>query len=308
VELPHRLRSAFSGAVAALATIALSDSLAAAERRLEVRPSAVEATVAGPLSVPEDAVVRWIDDAAAGVTAYLGRYPVPHVHLYIRAGGRGGVGHGVTFGGRAPRVRVDVGRQAKVADLRSDWVLTHEMFHLAFPDLTSDDTWAEEGLSTYIEPLGRARIGTISEDKVWADLIEGVPQGVRPVRGRGLHGTDDWGRTYWGGALFWLLADVGIREQSGGRHGLPEALAGILDAGGDIRARWDLRRTLAVGDRAVGLKVLTALYDRMAAAPGTADLGDLWRRLGVRREGGRVVYDDQAPLASVRRAIVGAPR
>jgi hypothetical protein len=182
------------------------------------------------------------------------------------------------------------------------------MFHLAFPDLTSDDTWAEEGLSTYIEPLGRARIGTISEEKVWADLIEGVPQGVRPVRGRGLHGTDDWGRTYWGGALFWLLADVGIREQSGGRHGLPDALAGILDAGGDIRARWDLRRALAVGDRAVGLKVLTALYDRMAAAPGTADLGDLWRRLGVRREGGRVVYDEQAPLASVRHAIVGAPR
>jgi hypothetical protein len=287
-------------------TVPFSPAVRAADRRLKVRAPAVEATVSGQLPVTEATVVRWIDEAAAAVTAYLGRYPVASVRLRIRAGGAGGIGHGVTLGGRAPQVRVDVGRQTKLADLRADWILTHEMFHLAFPDLTSDDTWAEEGLSTYIEPLGRARVGTISADKVWADLIEGIPQGARPVRGRGLHGTRDWGRTYWGGAMFWLLADVGIREQTHGRHGLPNALGGILEAGGDIRARWDLRRALEVGDRAVGVKVLSDLYSRVAAKPGTVDLDDLWRRLGVRQERGRIVYDDRAPLASVRSAIAGS--
>ena len=283
--LSRSLAGSLDGTVLAFcaATAILCSPVWAADRRLVVRTPAVEATISGRLPVPEPDLVQWIDDAAAAVTTYLGRYPVPRVRLRIRAGGSGGIGRGMTFGGGAPQVRVDVGRDTKLADLRSDWVLTHEMFHLAFPDLTSDDTWAEEGLSTYIEPLGRARIGTISADKVWADLIEGIPQGARPVRARGLHGTGDWGRTYWGGALFWLLADVGIREKTHGRHGLPDALVGILEAGGDIRAHWDLRRTLAAADRAVGVSLLSDLYDRLAARPGTVDLDDLWRRLGVRR-------------------------
>jgi hypothetical protein len=33
----------------------------------------------------------------------------------------------------------------------------------------------------------------------------------------GLDDTDSWGRTYWGGALFCLLADVRFRERTGNR-------------------------------------------------------------------------------------------
>jgi hypothetical protein len=38
-------------------------------------------------------------------------------------------------------------------------------------------------------------------------------------------------------------------------------------------------------------------------APGTVDLADMWKRLGVRVEAGRVTFDDHAPLAALRRAI-----
>jgi hypothetical protein len=69
-----------------------------------------------------------------------------------------------------------------------------------------------------------------------------------------------------------------------------------------------LPRTLAVADRAVGVDVLTELYRQYAEAPGTVDLGRHWIRLGVRRVRDKVVYDDSAPLAEVRRAIVGRPR
>jgi len=34
------------------------------------------------------------------------------------------------------------------------------------------------------------------------------------------------------------------------------------------------------------------------------DLPDLWKQLGVGRENGKVVFDDSAPLASIRRAIM----
>jgi hypothetical protein len=55
----------------------------------------------------------------------------------------------------------------------------------------------------------------------------------------------------------------------------------------------------------VGLTVLADLYRELGLASGPApELGELWRRLGVRRAGGRISYDDDAPLAGVRRAIV----
>jgi hypothetical protein len=41
----------------------------------------------------------------------------------------------------------------------------------------------------------------------------------------------------------------------------------------------------------------------MALAPGSVDLAALWKRLGVRVDGGRVVFDDGAPLAALRLAI-----
>jgi hypothetical protein len=138
--------------------------------------------------------------------------------------------------------------------------------------------------------------------------MEGVPKGMPPRGDRGLPGTKEWGRTYWGGALFWLLADMRIREQTRNRRGLPDVLDGILDAGGDIRARWDLQRALAIGDKAVGLTVLSDLYRQMGTAPGAVDLMELWHRLGIGWARGRVVYDNSAPLAEVRRAIVSAPQ
>ena len=51
---------------------------------------------------------------------------------------------------------------------------------------------------------------------------------------RGLDRTRTWGRTYWGGALFCLMADVEIRKQTGNRVGLQDALRTILSAGGSI--------------------------------------------------------------------------
>ena len=295
------------GAVLAAVTLASPRPGLGADHRLTVGGGRIDVSITGSGSLPEPALLRWIDNAARGVTAYFGRYPVPQVRLRVRTGTSGGVGHGITHGGRVPSIGIQVGRAADESDLRDDWVLTHEMVHLAFPDLVSDDAWAEEGLATYVEPLARARLGLLSEDEVWSGLISELPKGL-PRRGdQGLHGTEDWGRTYWGGALFWLIADVRIREKTGNRRGLPDALAEILDAGGDIRANWGLLRALDAGDRALGLTVLSDLYRELGVAPGTPDLAELWRRLGVRRVGGRVLYDNSAALAHVRRAIVGAP-
>ena len=163
--------------------------------------------------------------------------------------------------------------------------------------------WAEEGLATYVEPIARARAGELSPEKMWRDLVRGLPQGL-PQRGdEGLDQTHTWGRTYWGGALFWLLADVEIRERTGNRFGLEHALRALVARGGSIADRWPLQSALDVGDRAVGAKVLEELYAKMGSRPVEVDLDALFLRLGVALRGTAVEFDDRAPLAPIRRAI-----
>ena len=43
------------------------------------------------------------------------------------------------------------------ADLEQDWVMTHEMCHLAFPSMDEKYVWLGEGLASYLEPLACER-------------------------------------------------------------------------------------------------------------------------------------------------------
>lgn len=181
--------------------------------------------------------------------------------------------------------------------------MTHEMVHLALPNLDESHHWLEEGLATYVEPVARARAGQLSPERVWRDMVDGMPQGEPEEGDRGLDRTPTWGRTYWGGALFCLLADVGIRKATHNTKGLEDALRGILAAGGSIESDWEVSRVLSTGDKAVGTNTLEELYDEMKASPHPVDLDSLWRDLGVEVNGRTVVFHDDAPSAEIRRSI-----
>jgi predicted metalloprotease with PDZ domain len=131
-----------------------------------------------------------------------------------------------------------------------------------------------------------------------------MPKGQPEASDQGLDGTPTWGRTYWGGALFCLAADVDIRTRTSNRHSLDDALRAVLAQGGNIAVSWPIERVLEVGDRATGVPVLRTLFERMAPRAERVDLEGLWRRLGVSRRGGTVAFDDAAPLAAVRRAMM----
>jgi len=179
------------------------------------------------------------------------------------------------------------------------------MVHLAFPSVPENNHWIEEGLATYVEPIARARAGNLTQEKIWGDMVEGMPQGLPKPGDRGLDFTHTWGRTYWGGALFCLLADVDIRKTTGNRMGLEDGLRGILKAGGSIEVEWPLMRALQTADQATGVPVLEQLYEKMRATPVSPDLDQLWKDLGIKYDGERVTFDDSAPLAAVRKAIGG---
>jgi hypothetical protein len=258
----------------------------------------------GPLTEAERPIaVRWIQRAGRAVANYYGNFPMsrPVVRIALGDGTKARGGHASGWNG--PRVQISLGRSATDETLADDWVLTHEMLHLCFPSLKEQHHWLEEGMATYCEPVARARIGNLTTERVWGDMVEGMPQGEPQSGDRGLDYTHTWGRTYWGGALFCLQADVEIRRRTNNRYGLEHALRAIAAAGGTIEHDWDIDRVIDVGDQAVGVPVLRELYDQNKATAVTIDLNALWKKLGVARTGGKTSFHDDAPLASVRKAI-----
>jgi hypothetical protein len=274
--------------------------------QLEIGGGVIEVAFApGELTLPRARVMAWVTRAAQAVTEYYGRFPVEHLRLLIipHLGTR--VLSGTAYGYRGPAIKIALGHAVDEADLERDWIMAHEMVHLGFPFMPDEHGWAAEGIATYVEPLARIRVGQLRAEKMWNDLMDGLPKGLPRPGDRGLDRTHTWGRTYWGGALFFLLADIEIRQRTDNRHSLQDALRAINAAGGNIANDMPLTQAFRIGDQATGVPVLTELYLRMQATPVTVDLEDLWLRLGVNQVDGRIRYNDAAPLASVRRALTG---
>jgi hypothetical protein len=245
----------------------------------------------------------WVSDSAGAVaTYYQGHLPARHALVLLMRGSADST-RGVTLGGGGAGVLVRSSDSVSPQTTREDWVLTHELLHANFPDIGRGHAWLSEGLATYLEPIARARVGLVSEAKVWRDLIDGLPQGLPEAGDQGLENTRTWGRTYWGGALFCLVADVALRQRTGNRYSLDDVLLAIGKTGASDQDYWPLQRVLDVAESATGTPVLQELYAGLAQKPGTVDLPGLFARLGVRAQGGSVVFDDSASLAKVRRSI-----
>jgi hypothetical protein len=300
---PGKIR--WSLATAAESSETPADTLAPAQFTVENVTIAVTFSP-GSVELSRSQLLDWITVSARGVARYYGQFPVSHVRVLLTLEKGAGVRSGTTRGGQDPFIKIWLGQFTEAEMLRRDWVMTHEMVHLAFPNVPDTHQWLEEGLATYVEPLARLGVGQVRAEKVWQDLVEGLPHGLPRPGDQGLDYTHTWGRTYWGGALFCLLADLEIRQRTVNTRGLQDALRAIVAAGGTMAVAWSLPRALQVGDQAVGVPVLIDLYERMKARPVEINLVDLWQRLGVEGRGDTVVLHDDAPLAAVRRAITTA--
>jgi predicted metalloprotease with PDZ domain len=137
-------------------------------------------------------------------------------------------------------------------------------------------------------------------------MMRDMPKGLPQAGDQGLDNTDTWGRKYWGGAMFCLVADIEIRKATGNRLGLQDAMRGVIAAGGSHEVDWSIERVLGTADKAVGSDVLTRLHNLWGAKPVTPDLNALWRDLGLRLQSGSLDFDDTAPLAAIRNAITEA--
>jgi hypothetical protein len=251
-------------------------------------------------------LLQWITRSADIVAQYYGKFPAPIVQIKLRGMEGGGIGGGRT-NNEPLRISVRVGRSISDEALSEDWVLVHEMVHLALPEVGDAHIWLAEGLATYVEGIARAQAGNRSIADVWAEDRHSMPAGLPRSGEGGMDQTSSWGRTYWGGALFCLKADIAIRQQTRNRVGLQTALQAILRETGGYDHERPVDAVLRSGDAATGTHVLEELYQKMRVTPMMTDLDALWKELGVPADPKSEAFDNGAPLAPIRAAITARP-
>ena len=291
--------------------------LLAAPLRIEVAGRHVDLQVVpARRSATAPALLAWAEAGVRSVSAYLGAFPIDGARLEVVPGpGHAINGHSEIDGAGIAQVTVELGTAVTDAELRHDWVLVHELVHLALPRLDPRHHWIEEGLATYVEPLVRAQDATsgfgIASREVWSQLARGLPSGLA-AGADGMDHTGSWASTYWGGALFWLLVDLDLRTRSEGRCSVQDALRGLGRAGLSQATPRPLRELLVAADRTAGTGSFARIYQQLGPKLTPMDLQALLGGLGVRssdretsadREAPPIELDDSAPQAALRRAI-----
>ncbi|MBM3646419.1 MAG: hypothetical protein FJX11_01375 [Alphaproteobacteria bacterium] len=249
----------------------------------------------------------WVERTAEAQSNYWQGFTAKQALIgLVPVGHRRGIGYGRAVSGGGVTAMVEIGSGADGRRLFDDWVLTHELIHTGMPFIRGRSAWFMEGAATYIEPIIRARAGWKTEEEVWREWVDNMPQGVQAFS---IGMANAAGRqNYWGGATFMLLADIGFRRATNGGKGLEDCLAGALWSGLDGAQRATLDDYAAACDRATGTTVMSGLVDRHFNRAEPVDLAALWKDLGISVVGGRIALDDAAPSARWRKMIVPGNR
>jgi hypothetical protein len=268
-----------------------------------------------PFAHGDEAVYGWLEEAGRAVATLYGRFPRERVQVLVQAtrpGERVHFGWVVRGGGPSVSLLLGGGVDEGSLSLDHEWIAVHEMSHLAIPYVFSGEPWLSEGLATWYQNALRARAGAISEEQAWESLLAGFDRGRQSLTGRtlledgrGMHETGAYQRVYWAGTALVLLADVTLRQESGGEASLDKALFALAEGGIETERGYEAVELCSLLDEASGSDVFTRVLGAGRAERGFPDVESALTSLGVSRREGRVVLDDKAPLASVRRALMG---
>lgn len=258
------------------------------------------------------AIEEWLRATATDVTLAYGRFPNPSPQVVVipvsgRSGGAVPYGRVVRDGGEAIELFVDQTRP--LGALLDDWTATHEFSHLMLPYLERDHRWVSEGFAQYYQNVLLARSGAYDQAAAWQKLYEGFERGrqSRPelspnaATERGIHSARM--KIYWSGAALALMADVALREQSGGRETLDDVLGRLQSCCLPSRRVWTGPDLFARLDALASHPVFMPLYRRYANTAGFPDTRPLFERLGLDVIDDRVRVRRDGELSTIRAAI-----
>ncbi|MGB5353732.1 MAG: hypothetical protein WBN32_08995 [Woeseia sp.] len=269
----------------------------------------------GRQAMDKAAILRWIEAAATDVSLAYGRFPNPSPQVLVipgteKSSSRGGAvpyGRVVRDGGES--IELFINPNKPLSAFLDDWTATHEFSHLLLPYVNRQERWISEGFAQYYQNVLLARAGAYDDQRAWQKLYEGLERGrmSRPdlspndaAAGRGRESTM---KVYWSGAAIALMADVALREQSGGEQTLDDVLRELQACCLPSNHSWSGPELFGKLDELAGRSVFMPLYQRYADAIGFPDTSNVFARLGLIIDDGRVRLARSAKLLKIRDSI-----
>ncbi len=266
-------------------------------------------------ALDDDAILDWLTATATDVSLTYGRFPNPLPFVIVMPIGTGRplsksavpFGRVIRDGGEAIELFVDQRKTRE--DFMSDWTATHEFSHLMLPYLGKRHKWISEGFAQYYQNVLLARSGAYEQREAWQKLYDGLRRGreSRPelspneAAERGVRGARM--KVYWSGAAIALMADVAIRERMGGAESLDVVLDRIQSCCLPSERVWSGPELFATLDSLIDAPTFLPLYRRHADTAGFPDTSELFERLGLPVQDGRVRLRANAELSALRNEI-----
>jgi hypothetical protein len=285
-------------------------------RWIEAGGSRLEVIVLdGTPPVDAGAMRDWLAEAAVAVTDLYGRFPVPRAQLLVVPNARGPepTPSAYVVRGGGPAVHFFVNQRRPIEEFLDDWTATHELAHLFLPFIRHEDAWLSEGLATYYQNVLRARAGRMSPEQAWERLHAGFQRGRDNARGMTLaqatehmYRADTYMRVYWEGAAMILLADVALRQASGGGLSMDSALAGLAECCLRMERAWSAQELFAKLDELTGSTVFSSLLSEYVGSSEFPDLSGVYQALGLRFVGSELQYAGSQSEQALRDSIMQA--
>jgi hypothetical protein len=283
-------------------------------RELEVPGSTLRVTLLqtrAPMN--NDAIMDWVQATAKDVSLAYGMFPNPSPQVVVipvtgrRSSSPVPFGRVIRDGGET--VELFINPTMPQEDFLSDWTATHEFSHLMHPYLHSEYRWITEGLAQYYQNVLLTRAGAYDELEAWQKIYAGLERGRRSRPELSPNAAASGGvrsarmKVYWSGAALALMADVTLRERSGGAETLDTVLQRLQACCLPSPDVWTGPEFFAKLDSLIDEPVFMPLYRRYADTAGFPDTSEVFERLGLRVSDDEVSIRRKAELADIRLAI-----
>jgi hypothetical protein len=261
-------------------------------------------------------IVRWINATATDVSLAYGRFPNPSPQVVVipvgnsRSNGWSAVPFGRVIRDGGETIELQVDQSQSLETLLADWTATHEFSHLMLPYIERKHRWISEGFAQYYQNVLLTRSGAYDDLHAWQKIYEGFERGrqsrpeLSPNQASANGVRTALMKVYWSGAALALMADVQLRERSGGKESLDDILDRFQECCLPSERIWSGPELFAQFDALASAPVFIPLYRRIADTAGFPDTSEVFDRLGLTVSDGKVRVRLLAELRSIRKAIL----
>ncbi len=257
---------------------------------------------------------RWLKTVTDALLTVYGEWPKNTFEIDITTThvSSGPVPWGMVKRGNPDKVSLVINPDYGFKAVEKDWTAYHELSHLLIPYRGYGDLWISEGLASYYQNIIQARSGKFNENKFWMKLIEGFERGRQQknwstVKLSKLSGNmrryRNYMRVHWSGVLFWLSADVKLRENSNNIKSLDRALRQLKNCCED--KQMSARDIMLKLDDITEENIFTPLFYEFRNSFAVPEYRSLLKKMGIEKkpDTASLLFNNDASFSIFRKSI-----